>query len=199
MLTVSDPSVCSTIASNTFHDAKTPTCDFVSFSRDSQLLEHRRIRVAQRIVALDGVVVRLAEEDLGVAGIGKAVRVGQRDGAAERPVAGDGPVLAHERAPEEGHELLSTRGRRLGPEAPIRRLVFDDLLLPERRLEDVGIQAAKDLLRPRAVERDQDDGLPIGLGDAPRREGPESADGPKDCDALWREARCRRMQRLSHR
>ena len=111
--------------------------------------------------------------------------VGQRDRTGERAVAGNGSVLAHQRAPEEGHELLAPRRRRVGRESSICRLLLEHLLLTERRLEHLAIQTAKDLFGSSSVEGDQDDALAVGLSGPLGRNGPDSSDGRDDCDARY--------------
>ena len=124
-----------------------------------QFLEHRHVRIAQGIVALDRVVVRFPEQDLRVAGVGEAVRVRQRDGAPGRLVARNRAVARHQRPPEERHQLLAPRGRRVRPEPAVRGLLLERLTLPERGREGDGIEAGEHLLDTGAVERDQDDAV----------------------------------------
>ena len=124
-----------------------------------QFLEHRYVRIAQGIVALDGVVVRLAEEDLRVAGVREAMRVREGDGAPRRLVARDRAVTDHQRPPEKRHHLLAARRRRVRPEPAVRGLLLERLALPERGREGDGIEAAEHFLHTRTVERDQDDAV----------------------------------------
>ena len=67
-------------------------------------------------------------------------------------------MLAHQRPPEEGHQLLAARFRRFGPEPFVDGLIFDARALAQRRFQDGEVEAAKDLLDTRAVECDKDDG-----------------------------------------
>jgi hypothetical protein len=118
---------------------------------------HEVIRVADRCVALDHVVVRPADQHLGIARIRERVVVGEMHPAAARRIAGNRAVVAHQRAPEEGHQPGAPRlgGRR--PEPPVDRLIVETLVRFQLRRNDRGIESAEDFLDPRAVEGDEDD------------------------------------------
>ena len=69
-----------------------------AFPRQRQLplqaLQHGRVQVADRIVALDRVVVRFAEENLRVARIRKPLRVGEAHAAFQSVIPRDRAVRA---------------------------------------------------------------------------------------------------------
>ena len=97
--------------------------------------------------------------------------------AAARDVAGNRAVPRHQRGPEERHQPLAARlgGRR--PVALIRARLFHACVAPKRRSEDVEVEPTEDLLRPDAVERDEDDVLGAAAGWRGR------LDQRKRCDA----------------
>jgi hypothetical protein len=70
----------------------------------------------------------------------------QAHATAQRLVARDGAMLAHQRAPEKRHQLLAAANRIVGPQLLVEGGVLDALLLVERRAKHVDIQAAEDLL-----------------------------------------------------
>src|SRR5207244_11665946 len=108
--------------------------------------------------------VRFADEDFSVPGIGEPMAVRDAHRAAARDVAGNRAVPRHQRGPEERHQPLAARlgGRR--PVALIRARLFHACVAPTRRSEDAAVEPTEDLLRPDAVERDEDDVLGAAAG-----------------------------------
>ena len=118
-LIVVAPSVCSAMALKTSQLANVATCAARQLQFAPQPLEHRLVRVADRIVRGDLGVERLAEQDLRVAGIREPQLVGQPHVAAERRVAGDGALLG-DQPPEERQQLASPLVRRRPPSSACR-------------------------------------------------------------------------------
>ena len=119
------------------------------------VVEHGLVRVADEVVALD-FRLRLAGQDLGVAGVGKPLVVADRDLAALRLVA-EHHSGGHERLPEERHQRLAPRFRRLAPVARFRDVDLVDAGLGFRRVRDHRVHAAEEFLDAHAVDRDEDD------------------------------------------
>jgi hypothetical protein len=89
--------------------------------------------------------------------------------AAAGTVADDRSVLAHQRAPEERHELEAALLAGGGPELLVGGGVGHALALGQRTREHGGIEAAENLLDAYPVERDEHD--VVGAGAAGVRVG----------------------------
>ena len=96
--------------------------------------------------------------------------IGETDLASQRRIAGDRSVRAHQRAPEERHQLLAARGRVGRPESLVDRRLLDLLLRPSVDAQHVDVEPAKHLLGARAVERDEHHVVRQRLSRCPARE-----------------------------
>ena len=81
--------------------------------------------------------------------------VGHPHAASQGGIARNRTVLAHQRAPEERHQLFAPRSRIGRPEALVNGLIFDAGLGIERRPQHLEVQAAEHFLDTRTVERDE--------------------------------------------
>jgi len=79
--------------------------------------------------------------------------------------------------PQKKGITLARRSSGVGARTPVDRLVLEALAGLQLRLHDRGVESAKDLLDPRAVERDQDDGARRRLCEGRDRRAKGSEDG----------------------
>src|SRR5688572_27705307 len=138
--------------------------------RVPRVLENGAVRIAHEVVALD-VRLRLAGQDFGVARVGEPLVVADRDLAALRLVAEHDPGR-RQRLPDEGHQRLAARLRRLAPPALRGDLGVVDAGLCFRRLREHRIHTAEEFLHAHAVEGYEDDVVAVvGHGGLCHRRG----------------------------